>query len=72
MFSVGVRWTTAPNRGLTYFVPLPSSSSHSVLTRAVSADRGSLNRITYLVLVVLILATCTSLVALAFARALRM
>jgi hypothetical protein len=28
-----VRWTTTPNRGLTYFVPLPSSSSYSVLTR---------------------------------------
>lgn len=39
MFSVGVWWATTPNRGLTSFVPLPNSLSHSVLFRAVSVDR---------------------------------
>ena len=36
--SVGTRCTTIPNRGFTSLVSLPSSSSHVVLLRAVSAD----------------------------------
>jgi hypothetical protein len=67
MFSLEVPLATTPNRGLTHFVPLPSSLSHSVLTRAVSADRESLNRIKYPVLAVPIPATYTSFVMLAFA-----
>ena len=35
--SVGTRCTTIPNRGFTSLVSLPSSSSHVVLLRAVSA-----------------------------------
>jgi hypothetical protein len=51
-FPVGVRWTATPNRDLTSLVSLPSSLSYSVLLWAVSADLGSLKRITYPVLAV--------------------
>ena len=67
--SVGVRWTTIPKRGFTSFMSLPSSPSHSMLVQATSADWGSLNLITYPVLVVPTPATCASLVVSAFRRA---
>jgi hypothetical protein len=69
---VGIWWIATLNRGLTNLVPLPNSRSHSVLLRAVSANSGSLNRITYLVLVVPIPATCTSWVKGAFNNAVLM
>jgi hypothetical protein len=47
----------APNRGLTSSVSLPSSRSHSLFSRAASADAVSLNLITYPVFVVPIPAT---------------
>lgn len=69
MPSVGRRWTTIPNRGLTNFVSFPNTSNHSVFVRAVSVDISSLNLITYPVLVFPTPATCTSLVASVFRRA---
>ncbi|OJZ80472.1 hypothetical protein ASPFODRAFT_707876 [Aspergillus luchuensis CBS 106.47] len=66
------RLNTIPNRAFTTLVLFPSSSSHSVLFRAVSADWVSRNRMAYPVLVVLMPATCTSLVVSAFSRAVLM
>jgi hypothetical protein len=57
---VGTWCAATTNRGLTSLVSLPNSRCPSVLLRALSADKESLNRITYPVLVVPIPATCTS------------
>lgn len=70
--SIGVRCTTTPNCGFTSFVLFPSSFNHSVLLRAASADAQLLNRMTYPVLVVPILATLASCVDGAFNSAVRM
>lgn len=58
-----------PNHGFTNLVSFPSSSSHSVLFRAISADWASLNLIIYPVFVVPMPATCAYLVGSAFSRA---